>query len=141
MQQKNDLFMSSLILESKVFKTWLEDGICKTFVKPNSEIVLEDAKENTEMVKKICSNIPYPLLVDLRNIKSISKEARDHFSMRNRKPMVSAIGMLINSQLSKIIGNFFLGLNKPVVPTQLFNSEEKVLEWLHQFEIPTVNSL
>jgi len=72
-------------------------------------------------------------LVDLRDINSITKEARDHFSMRDRKPAVSAIAMLVKSPVSSIIGNFFLGLNKPSVPTHLFTSEVKAVNWLEQF--------
>ncbi len=119
--------------ESRVFTTWLENDICYTKVKQGSIISIDDAVENTKMVAKISGEILYPLLVDLRKIKSITKEARDHFSMRDRKPGVAAIAMVIKSPVSSIIGNFFLGLNKPSVPTHLFVSEIKAIEWLQEF--------
>ncbi len=46
---------------------------------------------------------------------------------------ITAIAMLINSPGSRIIGNFFLGINKPSVPTKLFNEKNKAIEWLKQF--------
>lgn len=114
-----------------VFTTKLDPrGFVHTHVRAGSEIQLEDAKENTAMVIAVSGGANYPILVDLRKIKSISKEARDHFSMRGRKPNVTAIAMLVSSPLSRIIGNFFLGLNKPTVPTRMFTSEEEGIAWM-----------
>jgi hypothetical protein len=118
----------------RTFVTWYgNDGICYTTVNPNAVVNLEDAQQNSEAIKKISGKEVYPLLVNLTEINSISKEARDHFSMRGRTPGVKAIGMLIKSPVSRIIGNFFLGLNKPTVPTQLFTDETKAIAWLKQF--------
>ncbi|CAN5154250.1 hypothetical protein BH09BAC5_BH09BAC5_28610 [soil metagenome] len=108
-------------------------GFISTKVAAGAEIQLEDAKENTLNVIKISGGANYPVLVDLKEIKSISKEARDHFSMRGRKPNVTAIAMLVGSPLSKIIGNFFLGLNKPIVPTKMFNTDMDAIKWMKKF--------
>ena len=122
------------MIETQIFFTSLEkDGYILTRVKPDSEIQVEDAKDNTEAVKKVSGDSNFPILVDLREIKSISKEARDHFSMRGRKPHVTAIAMLIKSPVSKIIGNFFLGLNKPIVPTRLFTNETDAKTWMKRY--------
>lgn len=117
--------------KSSVFKTVLDPrGFVHTRVAPGSEIQLQDAKANTAKVIEVSGGANYPILVDLKEIKSISKEARDHFSMRGRKPNVTAIAMLVSSPLSRIIGNFFLGLNKPTVPTRMFTSEEDAIYWM-----------
>lgn len=122
------------VIELRAFKTWMgDDGICYTVVKPNAIIELEDALANTEAVKKVSMDAIYPILVNLKQIHSISKPARDHFSMQNRTAGVTAIGMLIKSPGSRIIGNFFLGLNKPTVPTKLFTDKDKAIAWLKQF--------
>jgi len=121
-------------IELRAFTTWLgDDCICYTAVKPDAVIELEDALENTAAIKKISKDSVYPILVNLKTIRSITKEARDHFSMRNRTPGVTAIAFLIKSPSSRIIGNFFLGLNKPVVPTKLFTDKEDAIEWLKRF--------
>jgi hypothetical protein len=121
-------------VELKAFTTWINhNGVCYTVVKPNAEIEIEDAIENTAAVKAISKDHIYPMLVNLREIKSISKEARDHFSMQNRAPGVAAIAMFIKSPVSRIIGNFFLGLNRSVVPAKLFTNEEKAVAWLKQY--------
>lgn len=122
-------------IELSAFSTWIgNDNICYTVVKENAVIEIEDAIENSNAVLKLSEGKVYPLLVNLKDIKSISKEARDHFSMRNRTPGVSAIALLIKSPASTIIGNFFLGLNKSMVPVKLFSNEKKATLWLKQFD-------
>jgi hypothetical protein len=124
----------SEIASTKCFDTFLVEGaICVTVVKKNAEITLEDAYENTKSVLKVSEGKKYPMLVDTREIRSISKEARDHFSMRNRNGNVNSIAVLIGSPISVVVGNFFMGLNKPAVPTKLFLKPEKAFVWLKKF--------
>ncbi|TND07852.1 MAG: hypothetical protein FD123_2842 [Bacteroidetes bacterium] len=113
------------------FITTLEkEGYLLSKVRSGAEIGLAEAKENSAIVSGLSAGDIYPILVDIRTIKSISKEARDHFAMRDREPGVSAIAMLVASPVSRIIGNFFLGLNRPAVPTRMFSSNEDALNWI-----------
>lgn len=119
---------------SKIFNTSIDKrGFILTIVVRGAEIQLEDARWNTNKVIEISGGSNFPILVDLREIKSISKEARDHFSMRGRKPNVTAIAMLVASPVSSVIGNFFLGLNKPIVPTRLFTKENEAILWMKKY--------
>lgn len=111
-----------------------EDGIGRTRTKPQAEINLEDAEENTRAVQQLYEGTKFPLLVDARSVKYISKEARDHFSIRNRETVLSGFALLIDSPLSRIIGNFFMGLNKPSVPMKLFTDEKAALQWLKKLK-------
>lgn len=116
--------------------TWMgEDGIVRTKVKAHAEVTLKEAQENSDVVNSYFrqSKKKYPLLIDSRQIKSISKEARDHFSIQNRETGITSFAVLIDSPLSRIIGNFFMGLNKPSVPAKLFTNEEEAIAWLKQF--------
>ena len=116
------------------FHTWMEsDGIARTEVKQDVEIFLNDAKENTVIVETFFNGKKFPLLVDIRNIKSISPEAQEHFTIKERKSVVCAYAMVVASSSSRMIGNFFLTFRKPSVPVKLFNEEDKALEWLRTF--------
>ena len=114
----------------RCYITWMgEDGVARTVVKAGSEIELEDAQENSRAVNALPGPETFALVIDSRHIKSISKEARDHFSMRGRESRVIGFAIVIESPLSTIIGNFFMGLNKPRVPMRLFTDEEKAVQW------------
>lgn len=120
-----------MVSYDQIFNTTLDPrGFIVSRVSPLAEIELEHAKENTKKVNQLSGDHVYPILVDIRKIRSISKEARDHFAMKGRKPGVVAIAMVVSSPLSRIIGNFFLGLNQPTVPTRLFNDEEAAVAWI-----------
>lgn len=116
-------------IDLRCYNTWMgDDGVARTRVKEGSEIVLEDAIANSKAVNSFDLDL-YPMIVDTTLAKSITKEARDHFSMKGRKSKVIAFAILINSPLSKIIANFFMGLNKPRVPVKLFTKEEDAIIW------------
>ncbi|MGZ3862413.1 MAG: DUF7793 family protein [Bacteroidia bacterium] len=123
-------------IDLTAYWTWMgDDGIVRTKVKAHAEVTIKEAHENSVAVNSYFSktNKKYPLLIDARNIKSISKEARDHFSIQNRETGINSFGVLIDSPLSRIIGNFFMGLNKPTVPAKLFTNEEEAVQWLKQY--------
>ena len=44
-----------------------------------------------------------------------------------------AQALVIDSGPSRVMGNFFLGLNKPRFPTKLFTSEAKAEAWLREY--------
>ena len=122
--------MSEKIIETTAYLTWMgKDGIARTTVKPNAEVTIKEAKENSIAVNSLYIGQSFPLLIDARGIRSISKEARDLFSLNNRSSYVNSFAILIESPLSRIIGNFFMGLNKPRVPVKLFTREEKAILW------------
>jgi hypothetical protein len=115
----------------KGYWTWMgKDGIARTKVKPHIDITINDAIENTEVVTSFFKDKKFPIMIDARGIKSMSREAREHFSTHGRDSKTNSFGIIIKSPLSRVIGNFFLGLNKPAVPTRLFDNENDALEWL-----------
>ncbi len=122
------------VIEIEAYYTWMgDDGIARTCVKPNIDVTLDHAVENSKAVTSLFKGAKFPLLIDARNIKSMSYEARHHFSARGRDIKTNAFGIVIGSSISRVLGNFYLGINKPVVPTKLFDNEVAAAQWLKQF--------
>jgi hypothetical protein len=129
--------MKKEVIETETFMVWLgEDGIIRVVNLPGMEVNLENVIELTNTVKKLCKGKKVPLFDDIRDIKSITREARVFGSSEVVAQVGSAAAFLIGSPVSKVIGNFFLGLNKLPFPTKLFTSEEKAIEWLKGFVEP-----
>ena len=121
------------VVEVTSFWTWKDDnGVVRTRVKPGAEIDLEQAKENTDAVNTFYEGIKFPLLVDTREIRSITRDARQHFTTNDSESSINSLALLIKSPVSKVIANFFMSVNKPNVPAKIFNSEEKAVDWLCQ---------
>jgi hypothetical protein len=70
------------------------------------------------------------VLADIRNLKSMTREARKHYGRVT--DAVSAIALLAASPATQVIANFFLGLNRPDVPTEMFTDEAQARAWLRR---------
>ena len=115
-------------------RTWLgEDGIMRAVHLPNSVETLADAKENMAATVKLSAGKRYPILVDLRPIKSIDRDAREYYARGDQTEVVTAVALLIGSPISRVIGNFILALNTPRIPAKIFTSEAEALDWLRGF--------
>ncbi len=121
-------------IELPAFWTWMgADGICRTKTKPQADILLKDAMANTVAVSSFYRNQKFPLLVDARQVKSIEKEARRHFSTNGRETRITCFALMVKSPVSRVIGNFFMSLNKPPIPARLFDDEAAAIAWLKTF--------
>ena len=109
----------------------LEEGVLWQVPDPGTSITLEHARENIRAMDRLCQGKKYPVFLDIRGLKSVSREARAHYSGPATAPYVTAIAILTGSPLSKIIANFFVGLNRsPAFPIKLFMDEKTALAWL-----------
>jgi hypothetical protein len=98
-----------------------------------AEVTVDDARENVALCHRMNAGGKRPVLVDLRAIKSQTAEARAYLAGPEGSAICQAVGLLIGSPVSRVLGNFYLGLNKPLVPTRLFTSEEEAQAWLRSF--------
>jgi hypothetical protein len=122
------------IIHTTAFETWIEeDGIIRTRARVGAIIDINEAKENSQAVSELARDLTCPLMVDIRNVKIITKEARHHFSIKDRETRINSMALVIHSNISKMIGNIFITFNKPSVATRLFVNEKNALKWLSQF--------
>ena len=100
------------------------------------QVTEELAKENIdaqETVRDEVKRAKTRVLIDMTEVAKISKEARDYFANERTASIQRATALLIGSPVSRVIGNFFMGLNKPISPTRLFTDPHKAIQWLHTF--------
>jgi len=100
------------------------------------QLTEEDAKENIdaqESVRDGMNRVKTRVLIDMTEVTEITKEARDYFANERMASIQRATALLIGSPVSRVIGNFFMGLNKPISPTRLFTNPHKAIQWLHTF--------
>jgi hypothetical protein len=116
----------------KIKFTLREDGILQTECFPNTVMTLDDARESTRISGEMVNHQPLPLLCDLTNVVKMSQECRKHFSGPEHAKTYSKCALIVTNPISRMIGNFFLGLNRPLKPTRLFTLREDGLKWLKQ---------
>jgi hypothetical protein len=112
------------------------DNILYTECVPNTVMTLDDGRESTRVSAELVNYRPRPLLCDLTNVVKMTQECRRHFAGEEHAATFSRCALIVTSPISRIIGNFFLGLNKPLKPTRLFNNKEDGLKWLREESDP-----
>ncbi|MDH5681165.1 MAG: hypothetical protein OEZ36_06245 [Spirochaetota bacterium] len=112
---------------------WLSNGFLFAYHKPDLYYTLDHAINDVKTIRKFIQGEKYPLLVDMRDLQGISRDAREYFAGDQVREFVLAIALIVESATSRIIGNFFLSFNKLKVPVKLFNSETKGETWLRGF--------
>lgn len=108
---------------------WIgDDGIVRVIIRPGARIGLQEAQEPFSVIPR--DEHPRPILVDIRGMHSIDRQARVFFREREGR---SALALIVGSPLTRAIGNFAIGLDRPKVPTKLFTSPEAAHAWLLGF--------
>ena len=61
---------------------------------------------------------------------SATRDAREYYAGPENAKVVLAVALLVRSSIGRMMGNFFLGINKTVFPLRLFGEPEPAIEWL-----------
>lgn len=116
------------------FRLWLgDDGIVRIIWAPGAEVTLADAEESMDAYLRVNEGKSRPMLVDTKSMKSLAREARHYYASEEAARVASAVGIIVGTPVSKVLGNFYLGLSNPHLPTRLFSVEDEALEWLKGF--------
>lgn len=107
------------------------DGIVQLVWAPRVAMGLDDAIAATEAMAQLTGGRRTPLLVDTRDVGPQDRAARMEFVRRG--DLVSAVALIAGTPLSRMMGNFFLSVSKPMAPTRLFEDEASALAWLREF--------
>lgn len=119
---------------TRTAKIWMgDDGILRNMMLPKAEITREDVQENYSSNEKLLNGQKVPILTDARYIKSIDQEARKLSAGEMVAAITIAIAVLVESPMSRMMGNFFLKINRPLYPVKLFTVDEDAVTWLKKY--------
>ena len=96
---------------------------------------LQTAEENIEAQARIRDALGKEMTrvaIDMRQTVKITREARNYYAGERTASIQRATALLIDSPLSAVIANFFMGLNKPLSPTRMFTNEDDAIAWLRE---------
>jgi hypothetical protein len=114
--------------ESGFLITWDEEaGIVRTDWLPGAVCGIDEAREVHEQIMALGQSKPLSL-VDLREVGSIDRPAREFFMNSNAD--YGAVALLAVSAPTRMLANFFLGLKRGEIPVRMFTSEPEAMDWL-----------
>lgn len=120
-------------VETEYMKLWKEQGVIYCIFTPDLDMNIEVAKYCVAERIAFSNGRSYPCLINMQGIKSFTKEARDYMAVEG-SACIKAGALVVNTPLSRMLGNMFLAINKPAVPTKLFTDEKQAEEWLQQYK-------
>jgi hypothetical protein len=111
------------------------DEVCViTRINAGAAQSLEDARENLAATIAACGDRPRALLVDISRCLPLEPEVRHYYTGEKLVRSFVALGLLIEaSPFGRMMGNIYLRIAKPGIPTQLFADEAAAITWLRAF--------
>lgn len=113
----------------------LNNGILTATLKKGIAITLEVAQKIVRNRLNFIEGKSYPMIIDIKNITLLDKDARDYLATREASEGITAAALLTGPFLSVFIANFFIrfSISKVTAPIKVFTDKSEALEWLHQY--------
>jgi len=105
-------------------------GFVHAVIRAGSEMALAHAQENVAMIYELGGRQRTRVLVDMRGVRTQSREARQYFAGAEAEKATTAVALLIGSPVSRVLANFFLRLSPQRIPTALFTDEASAVAWI-----------
>lgn len=113
----------------------LSSGIVHYTYLPNSEVDEREHQLNhNALIALIGRDKKYPLLIDSDTFINVTPEARKLVRKLEAIVPISARAMIITSLGQRILASFYIKIQKPIVPTKIFNNYEDGIVWLKEIE-------
>lgn len=112
----------------------MEDGIIRVDGREGEYIELNDALEMRAANLKLSNGKPFCLLMNgVSDYYTYSPEAKTLFASKEYCLLRKATAFVVDSLSVRMMAAFFIKMNKPLSPTQIFSTEAEAIEWLKLF--------
>jgi len=120
------------MIATRTSKIGLSDaGVVVVRINAGAYQSLADAKENLAAAVSETAGRRRPLLIDIRSARPLEADARHHYSGQTLTERFSAMALLIEaSPFGRFMGNVYLRIARPGIPTLLFSDEADAVDWL-----------
>ena len=117
--------------ETDVFLMTIHDNLLIEFkVKKYKTLQEKDIWESRDLSVNYMPNKKFMVLMEAEENFEVSGDARRAGASLEYSKHVAALALCSNKLHETIIGNLFLKINKPIVPTKFIDDRNKAIEWL-----------
>jgi hypothetical protein len=108
-----------------------EDGILIVRIHQGMRQTPADALDNLTATRSVAAGRRRPLLVDITGSPPLDAETRHLYSGKSLAAAFTALALLVEgSPLGPMMGNVYLRVARPGIPTRVFIDESKAHSWL-----------
>ena len=109
-------------------------GIVVTRIGAGVQQSIDDARENLAATVRACGPQKRPLLVDISRCRPLEPEVRHYYTGKVLVDSFLALALVVEATpFGRMMGNIYLRVARPGVPTRLFPDEASALAWLKSF--------
>ncbi|HXU73558.1 MAG TPA: hypothetical protein VN947_29770 [Polyangia bacterium] len=111
-----------------------DEGIVVTRIEAGVQQSLADARVNLAATVDACARQKRPLLVDISRCLPLEPEVRHYYTGEVLLASFLALALVVEATpFGRMMGNIYLRVARPGVPTRLFPDEPSALTWLRTF--------
>lgn len=120
-------------IETENVELSLQDKVLFVKIKEGAEFTVERIKKDRESAKFLVGEERFPVLIDASSHFIITTEGQQYEASEEANQNRKAVAYFTDSIGSAIKLRHFKIVNQPVVPSEIFKSKEKAIEWLRKF--------
>ena len=106
------------------------EGVVITRILPEIQQRLNDAVENVSVSAEACGGQRAPIVVDLRQAEPLDAETRHYYTGKRLTDSFISLAILTSGgAFGKMMGNLYLRVANPGIPSRLFDSEAEAIRW------------
>ncbi len=121
--------MKNAAIEVKLLK----EGILHIHLLENSIVTLNDAVLAVVKMGELTNGKKFPVFIDAGEFCTIDSEARIFSASKDGNIYTLADAIAYSNLGQKLIADFYLNHNHPLVPTKVFSKMEDAIAWLKTY--------
>ena len=123
------------MLRTRTAEIVLHDQWCVlATIDANARQTVDDARENLAATATLAGDGRRPLLVDISRAAPLDPEVRHFYTGTQLVAAFHALGLLVEATpFGHVMGNIYLRVARPGIPTRLFVDRTKAFAWLRGF--------
>jgi hypothetical protein len=120
--------------EPRCARVFIEDETIMIILSKDAEIEIDCALEVIAAFLELREFHPYPVLADVRMLKSSSEDAKRLFANNFVQERIPATAFIVSSKAKQAAASDFITASHPKFPTGVFTTEREALQWLRSYK-------
>lgn len=128
-------YLYTMELNTTFARFLVEDKVLVVNYKEGLHITYDIAKQIVRDRLTFTKGRKMAVIIKSHGVVSIDKPAREFLASENGTVGLLATAIIVDSDYTRLLGNFFLFVNKTKIPVRIFSDIPKSVKWLQKYII------
>lgn len=113
-----------------------DDGIVHFVCAAGAQLDEANTRELFSCYREVAGEGRLLVLSDIRGMRSSTSGSRALATTPEATQLHAAAAVIVGNGITRMMGNLFIGMNRPAYPTRLFTDLDSAVAWLHACSEP-----